>query len=234
MFTEKLLAPTVAEAEELVAAADAAGVALVVSLPRLYHGVTLAVDDVLAAGALGTLTYGRVRLSHDGATAGWLPERFYDPATAVGGALTDLGCHPVYLVQRWLGARPERVSATYRSRHRARGRGPRGRHGRLRRTGAIGVIETGFVSRRPVRDRAARHRRRPALRRSARRAADLRRRGVERRGPSRPTPRTRSRAGSAHMRAGTRADDNLARAVELTRLVVAANEAAASGRAVAC
>ena len=70
-------------------------------------------DDVLAAGALGTLTYGRVRLSHDGATAGWLPERFYDPATAVGGALTDLGCHPVYLIQRWLGARPERVSATY-------------------------------------------------------------------------------------------------------------------------
>ena len=37
-----------------------------------------------------------------------------------------------------------------------------------------------------------------------------------------------------HMRDGTRADDNLARAVELTRLVVAANEAAASGRAVAC
>ena len=33
-----------------------------------------------------------------------------------------------------------------------------------------------------------------------------------------------------HMRDGTRADDNLARAVELTRLVAAANEAAASGR----
>ena len=33
-----------------------------------------------------------------------------------------------------------------------------------------------------------------------------------------------------HIRTGTRADDNLARAVELTRLVVAANEAAAEGR----
>ena len=36
-----------------------------------------------------------------------------------------------------------------------------------------------------------------------------------------------------HIRAGTRADDNLERAVELTRLVVAANASAASGRAVA-
>ena len=36
-----------------------------------------------------------------------------------------------------------------------------------------------------------------------------------------------------HIRSGTRADDNLERAVELTRLVVAANASAASGRAVA-
>ena len=35
-----------------------------------------------------------------------------------------------------------------------------------------------------------------------------------------------------HMQEGTRADDNLARAVELTRLVSTANEAAASGTAV--
>jgi predicted dehydrogenase len=42
IFTEKLLAPTVAEAEEIIAAADQAGIALVVSLPRLYHGYTRA------------------------------------------------------------------------------------------------------------------------------------------------------------------------------------------------
>ncbi|TDO33914.1 hypothetical protein EV643_12912 [Kribbella sp. VKM Ac-2527] len=35
-----------------------------------------------------------------------------------------------------------------------------------------------------------------------------------------------------HINDGTRADDNLSRAVELTRLVVAANEAAGEGRAV--
>src|SRR5262249_33723656 len=36
-----------------------------------------------------------------------------------------------------------------------------------------------------------------------------------------------------HINNGTRADENIARAVELTRLVVAANEAAETGRAVA-
>jgi hypothetical protein len=35
-----------------------------------------------------------------------------------------------------------------------------------------------------------------------------------------------------HVRSGVRADDNLARAVELTRLVAAANRAAAEGRTI--
>jgi 1,5-anhydro-D-fructose reductase (1,5-anhydro-D-mannitol-forming) len=73
--------------------ADRAGVALEVSLPRLYHGYTSAIMTELADGRLGELTYCRVRLSHDGAIAGWLPDRFYDPTAAVGGALSDLGCH---------------------------------------------------------------------------------------------------------------------------------------------
>ena len=83
VFTEKLLAPTVGEAEEILVAARAAGVQVVVSLPRLYHGYTTAITEVLDGGSLGRLTYARVRLSHDGATAGWLPERFFDPETAM-------------------------------------------------------------------------------------------------------------------------------------------------------
>ncbi len=120
IFTEKVLAPTVAEAEEIIAATDDNGVKLVVSLPRLAHGYTNAIREVLDSGRLGQLTYARVRLSHDGAIArdgkeGWLPQRFFDPKAAIGGALTDLGCHPVYLTQLFLGTDAETVSATYRS-----------------------------------------------------------------------------------------------------------------------
>ncbi len=53
IFTEKMLAPTVAEAEEIVAAAAARGVKLVVSLPRLYEGLTLTASRLIAEGKLG-------------------------------------------------------------------------------------------------------------------------------------------------------------------------------------
>lgn len=115
VFTEKLLAPTVAESEQLVAAAREAGVSLVVSLPRLAEPTTLAAERLIADGALGELTYARVRMAHDGWIGGWLPERFADPRAAVGGALSDLGCHPLYLIQRFLGAEPTSVAASYGS-----------------------------------------------------------------------------------------------------------------------
>lgn len=113
VFTEKLLAPTVAEAEKLVAAARDAGVALVVSLPRLAEPFVVTAAALVDQGALGDLTYARVRVAHDGWLGGWLPERFADPVAAIGGAFADLGCHPAYLVQRFLGAEPERITASY-------------------------------------------------------------------------------------------------------------------------
>ena len=113
VFTEKLLAPTVAESEALAAQARDAGVALVVSLPRLSQPEVVAASALIASGALGTVTYARIRMAHDGWLGGWLPERFADPVAAIGGAFADLGCHPAYLVQRFLGARPARITAAY-------------------------------------------------------------------------------------------------------------------------
>lgn len=145
VFTEKLLAPTVAEAEELVELAERHAVPLVVSLPRLSEGPMLAAGRLVDEGALGDLTYARVRMAHDGWVAGWLPERFADRAAAVGGALTDLGAHPTYLVQRFLGARPETVQATYTS---VSGHGVED-NAVVTVTypgGAIGVLEASFVT----------------------------------------------------------------------------------------
>jgi predicted dehydrogenase len=232
IFTEKVLAPTVAEAEEIIAATDAAGVKLTVSLPRLSHGYTQAIREVIEAGALGTLTYGRVRLSHDGAiprdgVAGWLPQRFFEPSTAIGGALTDLGCHPVYLTQLFLGARPETVSATYRS---IAERGLEDNAVVVVGYGdqKVGVIEAGFASNNPF--------------------------TIELFGTDGTL--TYTDAGNVllvngepapvpdhitdpfgqwvdHITNDTRADENISRALELTRLVVAANEAARTGTAIA-
>ena len=58
IFTEKVLAPTVAEAEEIVAATDAHGVRLFVSLPRLYARVHAAIARHRRSGHARQLAYG--------------------------------------------------------------------------------------------------------------------------------------------------------------------------------
>jgi predicted dehydrogenase len=175
------------------------------------------------------LTYCRIRLSHDGAIAGWLPDRFYDPAAAVGGALSDLGCHPAYLTQLFLGALPATVSATYASFTQRQVEDQAvvslGYPG-----GAIGVIESGFLSPDPF--SIEMHGTTASL------AYDSTGNGLRERNigsdswQSLPVPDDEADSFSrwaSHIRNATRADDNLSRAVELTRLVSAANTAAASG-----
>ena len=234
IFTEKLLAPTVDEADEIVASADAHDVRLTVSLPRLYAGYTQTIRELVDSGILGEISYGRVRLSHAGAIGlpdrgPWLPDRFYDPAEAVGGALTDLGCHPVYLTQLFLGAFPDTVSATYRSLtsravedHAVVTVGYADQR--------IGVIEAGFVSD----DTFSIEVMGSAGWLTYRDIDGVVRAGGPAFGPTPQTLTTKPDAPGAfdqwvgHMLTGTRADDNIARAIELTRLVVAANEAAAT------
>jgi predicted dehydrogenase len=111
VFTEKVLSPTVEGAERLVALASERGLAMTVSLPRIFDGPYLTLRRLQQEGAFGQVVYARARLAHDGASAGWLPERFHDPATAVGGVFFDLGCHPAYLIQHLLGADPTSVRA---------------------------------------------------------------------------------------------------------------------------
>jgi 1,5-anhydro-D-fructose reductase (1,5-anhydro-D-mannitol-forming) len=112
IFTEKVIAPTIKEVNQIIAAVQETGVKLTVSLPRLHDSYTIAVQNVLREGLLGDLTLVRVRVAHNGAIAGWLPEHFYNLEQCGGGALIDLGCHPVYLNRLFLGM-PESVSASY-------------------------------------------------------------------------------------------------------------------------
>jgi 1,5-anhydro-D-fructose reductase (1,5-anhydro-D-mannitol-forming) len=147
IFTEKVLGLTSADCDAILEAVDRNDVTLTVSLPRLAHGYTRAIQAELADGRLGEVTLVRTRLSHDGALGeGWLPAQFFDPDEAGGGALVDLGCHPMYLTRLFLGAMPDRVTALF---------------GHLTdrpvednavavlglRSGALGVVEAGFVNR---------------------------------------------------------------------------------------
>ena len=146
LFTEKMLALTPDECRDILAAVGRAAVKLTVSLPRLSDGYTRATRRVLADRRLGDITLVRVRLSHDGAVGRrWLPARFFDPEEAGGGALIDLGCHPMYLTRLFLGGMPDRLTASY---GHVTGRAVEDNAVALLHcpSGAIGVVEAGFVN----------------------------------------------------------------------------------------
>lgn len=150
LFTEKVLAPTLNESKQIVTAVNTAGVKLMVSLPRLYSGSTLAIKDILDRKLLGEVTKVRVSISHDGALRtpqhpqGWLPPFFFNPQQTAGGAMIDLGAHPMYLTRLLLGM-PEQVSAIYGY---ITGRAVEDNAVAVLHypQGAVGIVESGFVN----------------------------------------------------------------------------------------
>lgn len=144
IFTEKVIAPTSKEVNEILAAVEKSNVKLTVSLPRLNDSYTLAIQEIIDQGLLGELTQVRVRLSHNGATAGWLPNHFFSLEDCAGGALIDLGCHPMYLTRLFLGL-PESVSAHYGY---VTGKEVEDNAVAVLKyaSGAIGLVEAGFVN----------------------------------------------------------------------------------------
>lgn len=145
IFTEKVIAATLQEVTDIIRAVDQNNVKLTVSLPRLNDGYTLAIRNILDQGLLGKITLVRVRLSHNGAIAGWLPEHFYGLEECRGGALIDLGCHPMYLTRLFLGEEPVEVNAHYGY---VTGKEVEDNAVATLSTasGAVGVVEAGFVN----------------------------------------------------------------------------------------
>jgi predicted dehydrogenase len=238
-----VLAPTVRECNEILAAVDQAGVKLTVSLPRLNTGYTQAIQAILAQGQLGDLTLVRTRLSHDGAIStaenpsGWLPEHFFNLEQCAGGAMIDLGCHPMYLARLFLGL-PESVSARYGY---VTGRAVEDNAVAVLSypSGALAVVEAGFVNRfspftievhgtagsllygTPAGTLQLRSARAPGADKQWTVSADL--------------PAARPSAFHqwvSHIQRGTSATENIQMALDLTRLMEATNLSAREGRPV--
>ncbi len=115
IFTEKCMCLTAADCDEVIRAVEEAGVIFTISFPQRARGRSLLVKKLVEEGTLGDVTLLRARSSHDGATAGWLPDYWFDPETTGGGAMMDLGAHPMYLA-RWLLGRPTRISSLFNAR----------------------------------------------------------------------------------------------------------------------
>jgi 1,5-anhydro-D-fructose reductase (1,5-anhydro-D-mannitol-forming) len=112
IFTEKALAPTVAECDEIAEAVNKNHVKFLISMPWRCRPETQYAKKVIEEGLLGDITLIRIRNAHNGATANWLPDYWYDEKMACGGAMMDLGCHPMYGVS-YLCGRPKRITSMF-------------------------------------------------------------------------------------------------------------------------
>lgn len=112
IFTEKVMALTVKECHAIAAAVRDAGVKFCISFPARTVPKHLFAKQVAEEGLIGDITLLRVRVAHNGASGNWLPPHFYDPVACGGGAMMDLGAHPMYLA-RWILGKPKHISSTF-------------------------------------------------------------------------------------------------------------------------
>ena len=108
VLCEKPMAMNAAECQEMVEAARNANVLLGVAHVFRFEDSTAWLRDQVAAGAIGAPVFARVEFSYLGTGHGrtWL----YDPATAAGGPVADVGVHCIDTLRFILQDDPVRVT----------------------------------------------------------------------------------------------------------------------------
>ena len=101
ILCEKPLGMTVQEAEKMIAACKDAGVLLGTAFMMRFHTQHRAALEMIQAGKLGKLTYGRAQLScwYPPIEGAWRQV----PATGGGGSLMDMGGHCIDLMEMFFG-----------------------------------------------------------------------------------------------------------------------------------
>jgi predicted dehydrogenase len=100
VLTDKPMARTTAEADEMIAAADNSSVVLVPFQNTRFMAPFVAAHDAVADGRIGEVTGVRAAFGHGGPQA-WAPDAtwFFDKELSGGGCLIDLGVHVIDLVR---------------------------------------------------------------------------------------------------------------------------------------
>ncbi len=144
IFTEKVLAVKSDSATRIAEAVRESGVKFTISFPKLTLTKVMCVKSLVDQGKVGKVTNIRIRNAHNGTSANWLPDTFYDKAQCGGGAMMDLGAHPMYLALHFL-PNPIFVSSIFTS---VAGKGVDDNCVSVIEypNGAIVVSETAFVS----------------------------------------------------------------------------------------
>lgn len=137
VLVEKPLAMSVAECEQIEAAATGAGVLVGVQHNQIFHPPHVRAKELIDSGALGRPLHIRLRLGIGGKYGGWRS----DPAITGGGLLFDAGVHRIYLARHLFGEIVEARALT----DRPLGEGEDQAVLALRfASGALGVIDANY------------------------------------------------------------------------------------------
>ena len=113
VISEKPMAATLEQAERMLAAAQKAGILLLINWPTAWSAAWQELERRALAGDIGTLRYTRYRSAHNGPVAiGCAPSFVRDlttPEINGAGALMDYCCYGANLAARLLGA-PQSVT----------------------------------------------------------------------------------------------------------------------------
>lgn len=112
IYTEKVLTASWEDAKEVAQAIKDAHIKFCISLPFKSYPYNQYAKYLVENHILGQITGLRIRDAHDGASAGWLPDHFYDKKECQGGAMLDLGAHPMYL-SAWLLGTPVSIVSLF-------------------------------------------------------------------------------------------------------------------------
>lgn len=144
IFTEKALCPTVADCLEVKKAVEDAGVIFTISFPERFCPSFIYAKRLIEMGAFGKISTIRRRKAHSGVSGKWLPDYWFEEKDAAGGAMMDLGCHPMYDLA-YFGGKLKRITGMFNS--------PLGSKVDENavsimefENGIIGIAETGFMS----------------------------------------------------------------------------------------
>jgi predicted dehydrogenase len=144
IFSEKVLALTTEDCLQIKEALEKNSASITLSLVKKCEPQFQFAKQLVSSGALGRITYARMRNVHNGSIGNWLPAHFYNLDQCGGGAMIDLGAHPMYLLN-WLLGEPKTIQSLFTdiTGHKVEDNAVSVIEFEQ---GAIGVSETGFVS----------------------------------------------------------------------------------------
>lgn len=103
VFTEKVLALTDEDCDEIVKAVKESGIKFAICLPNAFYDGARTIKAIVDLGEIGKVNCIRFKYSHTATSDDTLPAHFYCKKECGGGSLIDHGAHGIHMIYFFKG-----------------------------------------------------------------------------------------------------------------------------------